>query len=650
VLHRTEEAAGVPARAPERPRRRWWQQTWLKVVAALAVVCLALLVVAVEYALHHAEPILRARVVETLSARFHAPVELDRLDISMLRGVTVGATGVAVEGDGLRIGYPHAAARAGQDSGEPMVTVKTFMFRTRLRGLLHSPTRIAEVDVDGMELHIPPGSARAGLLDQSPNAARGKHPPKITLLLDRILCRNVTLIVDTTKPGKEPLEFDIQSLDLHDVGRAQPFFYRAEVINPKPVGEVHAEGRFGPWNADDPRQTALDGSYSFSHADLSTIKGIRGILSSHGQFAGVLDHVTIDGETETPDFALDESEHPAPLHTVFHAYVDGTSGDTYLDPVHARLLQSEFTASGKVVKVKGQGHDIDLDVDIPHGRMQDFLALAVKTRPPLMNAVIAMRGHLHIPPGPQRVPLKLQLAGAFQLHDVEFNNSGLQDKVDGLSARAQGKPKEVAAYSTDKRAEVSSAMAATFSIAHGMVDVQDLRYQIPGATVLLNGVYSMDGNLFEFKGHVRTQASASQMVTGWKSWLLKPVDPFLRKDGAGLELPIEVSGTQGDVHFGLALHGSADESDQRMAADLRESRQAMLNEAKARRERRKEADSETLASETTDGASRKALHKAEKERRKAEQHEAAAKAYQGAPSGEATRPAAGKPSPDVPRP
>ena len=66
------------------------------------------------------------------------------------------------------------------------------------------------------------------------------------------------------------------------------------------------------------------------------------------------------------------------------------------------------------------------------------------------------------------------------------------------------------------------------------MNVNDLHYQIPGALVLMNGVYSMDGNLFEFKGHVRTDATASQMVTGWKSWLLKPVDPFLKKNGAGL--------------------------------------------------------------------------------------------------------------------
>lgn len=611
--HAEQVADGNPPR-----RRRWWQRTWFKVVVCLAVLSVAAAIVAAEYVIRHAEPIIRGRVVDTLSARFHSPVQLDHLGISLIKGVRIGATGVEVEGSGLRIRYLAGANQPQTDSNAPMLSVQHFAFHTRLRGLLHQPTRILEVDVEGMELHIPPASARAAM----DGSSKGKHQPMISLLVSQIRCKNVKLFIDTTKPGKDPLEFDIQKLDLQDVGQSQPFTYQAELINPVPVGEIHASGHFGPWNTEVPRETALDGSYSFNQADLGTIKGISGTLSSHGQFSGVLDHITIDGETNTPNFALDESDHPMPLHTVFHAFVNGTDGDTYLDPVQARLEQSDFTAQGKVVTVKGQGHDIDLNVDVPHGRMQDFLELGVKTRPPLMNGIISMKAHLQIPPGQERVPQKVQLAGTFQLHNVRFNNPAFQDKIDGLSARAQGKPKEVAAYSTDRQAEVSSMMSAKFALGHGLMTVDDLHYQIPGALVLMNGVYSLDGNVFEFKGHVRTEASASQMVTGWKSWLLKPVDPFLRKNGAGLELPVEISGTQGDVHFGLALHGSADESSQQMAADLRTNRQAMINDAKAKREEEKAEREQDKANASSDGKQTKAQKKADKERRKAERREA----------------------------
>ncbi|HEV2578490.1 MAG TPA: hypothetical protein VGU25_14900 [Acidobacteriaceae bacterium] len=581
----------LTANPPPRRRRHWWQRAWFKVLVILVVIGLGVLIASMEYAIHHAEPIIRARVIDTLSAHFHAPVELDHLDISLIKGVELSATGVEVEGRGLRIPYIADPDQPHTDRNAPMISVERFAFTTRIRGLMHQPTSIAEVDVDGMELHVPPTGQRSNIFGRRDT----KHPPKISLLVKEIRCKNVKLFIDTTKPGKDPLEFDIQSMNLQDVGAAQPFTYQAELTNPVPVGEVHAEGHFGPWNVDDPRDTAIDGSYSFSHADLNTIKGIGGILSSHGQFSGVLDHIAIDGETSTPDFSLDVSDHPMPLHTVFHAYVDGTTGDTFLDPVQARLADSEFTARGKVVTVKGKGHDIDMNVNIPHGRMQDFLELGVKTRPPLMNGILSMNGHLHIPPGQTRVPEKMQLAGSFQLHNVRFNNPAVQDKVDGLSARAQGKPKDVALYSSDRQAEVSSMMSASFSLNHGLVDVHDLHYQIPGALVLLNGVYSTDGNLFEFKGHVRTDATASQMVTGWKSVLLKPVDRFLKKDGAGVQLPISISGTEGDVHFGLALHGTAEESDQAMAQDLKNNRQQMREEEKARREMEKAKKSQARA-------------------------------------------------------
>jgi hypothetical protein len=605
--------------APERRHPRWWRRRWFKIVAGLAVIgCVAFVAVA-EYVIHNAEPILRKRVVETLSAHFNSPVQLDHLDISLVKGIEV-------EGTGLRIQYLAGANQPDHAGGAPMLSVDHFVFRTRLRGLLHSPTRIAAVNVQGMVLHIPPAGDRGPLLGQHDK----HHQPKIALLVSEIHCKNVKLFIETNKPGKDPLEFDIQNLDLHDVGQSQPFTYTAELVNPKPIGEIHATGHFGPWDSQEPRETPLDGSYSFNHADLSTINGIGGMLSSKGEFGGVLDHITINGETDTPNFSLDVSDHPVPLHTVFHAYVDGTNGDTYLDPVKARLLQSDFTAQGKVVRIKGQGHDIALDVDIPNARMQDMLQLGVKTDPPLMNGVLTMKAKLHIPPGPARVSQKIELAGAFQLRDVRFNNMKFQNRVDGLSARAQGKPKEVAAVSTDREAEAHSRMSAKFSLGHGLMQVSDLHYQIPGALVSMNGVYSLDGNVFEFKGHVRTDATASQMVTGWKSWLLKPVDPFLKKNGAGLELPISISGTQSDVHFGLALHGTADESSQQITEDLRQNRRTMIEASKAKHEeqRAEKEDAKAKAKASTDGKRTHAEQKAEKERAKAAADKAAAKAHQ----------------------
>jgi hypothetical protein len=541
---------------------------WFRVVAIVFFLAGTAFTIAAIYIARHAEPILKRSVVANLSERFHSPVELDQLHISVARVLQV-------RGSGLRILYLAGPTQPSQaQNAAPMLSVRSFTFRVSLRELVHLRAHITTVHVEGLDLHVPPHRDGSGSLfdfDAS-DAHAPSTQPKVVLLLDHIVCRNARIFIETTsKPGqppKDPLEFDIKNLDLHNEGQTQPMLYQADVTNPKPKGDVHAFGHFGPWVGADPRSTPIDGDYTFKNANLGTIKGLGGILSSTGHFSGALGHLTIDGTTDTPRFSLDVSNHPMPLVTSFHAFVDGTSGDTTLAPVQATLGHSQFTASGTILRVKGKGHDIALAVAMPHGRIEDLLDIGVKTQPPVMTGTVTMRARVHIPPGDVRVAAKLELAGNLDVTGVEFSNAKLQDRVDGLSMRAQGKPQDVKAASSDGRPEVASQMAVTFSLAHELMTVSSLDYQFPGAKVDLDGVYSLDGNLFEFKGHVRTDATASQMLTGWKSVLVKPFDDLLKKNGAGVELPIALSGAKGDIKFGLAMH-DANETPAQMATDLK---------------------------------------------------------------------------------
>jgi hypothetical protein len=67
----------------------------------------------------------------------------------------------------------------------------------------------------------------------------------------------------------------------------------------------------------------------------------------------------------------------------------------------------------------------------------------------------------------------------------------------------------------------------------------------------MTGDYSLDGQKFDFHGKAWLDAKISQMTTGWKSILLKPVDPFFSKNGSGTEIPIRITGTESEPHFGL---------------------------------------------------------------------------------------------------
>jgi hypothetical protein len=175
------------------------------------------------------------------------------------------------------------------------------------------------------------------------------------------------------------------------------------------------------------------------------------------------------------------------------------------------------------------------------GRIEDMLVLGLKANPTLMRGAVALKTHLLIPPGPVMVSRKMRLDGTFAIHGAEFNDAQMQQKVDALSMRAQGKPKLANARDAEV---VGSSISGRFSQADGVVQVSELNYEMPGAQAQMEGKIELVGSTFEFHGKVRTQATASQMTTGWKSLLLSPFDKLLKKNGAGLELPIKVTGTR----------------------------------------------------------------------------------------------------------
>jgi len=320
---------------------------------------------------------------------------------------------------------------------------------------------------------------------------------------------------------------------------------------------VVSSGSFGPWQADSPRDTPVSGTYEFNHADLGTIKGIGGILSSTGKYGGVLDKITVDGATDTPDFRIAISGRPVPLHTDFHAIVDGTSGDTYLQPVHARILSTWLVANGSVVRTKNpRGHQVQLDVVIERGKIDDLLKLAIRTDPPIMTGTVRLKTKMNLPPGEPDLANRLKLRGNFQISQVHFTNEKVQSKVDAISMRSQGKPKLAQDNIPDN---VQSDLKGAFNLASGTISFSQLQFQVPGTRVNLTGIYSLDGNQFDFHGKARLDAKLSHMVTGWKSILLKPADPFFSKNGAGTEIPVKITGTKSEPHFG-ADFGHKDET------------------------------------------------------------------------------------------
>ncbi|HZC23596.1 MAG TPA: hypothetical protein VE866_09680, partial [Candidatus Binatia bacterium] len=356
-----------------------------------------MILITIRIVIVRAQPILRARVIETLSTRFKSRVELRDLHVSISHGLHV-------EGKGLQI-YGASDPNPWEAGVQPLLDIDEFRFQTGLRNLFREPMHVDTIFVSGLTLNIPPKNDRQGLKNLR------RRSGKMSVFVEHFVCTDTKLVINTARPEKPPLEFDISDLSLNDIGPDRPLRFVATLKNPKPVGDIQSSGLFGPLNESSPRDSAVEGDYAFTNADLGTLKGIGGILSSTGHYGGTLGRIEVEGETDTPDFRVAVSGHRVPLHTDFNAVVDGTDGDTYLDPVKATFLHSSLTARGKVVRMKsGHGHEIDLDVVIDRAAIQDLLQLGVKTDPPVMTGAVQMKTKFSLPPGPVDIADRLNLS------------------------------------------------------------------------------------------------------------------------------------------------------------------------------------------------------------------------------------------------
>jgi hypothetical protein len=552
----------IPRRGKRRSRRI---MLWLLGVLLVVLIALG---IAAQIALDRAEPVLRARVLDTLSARYDSRIELDRFHVSVIRGFQA-------EGDGLRL-YPNRFL-----TNQPFIAVANFYFRVSWTTLLHMPMHVGQVTVEGMTINIPPKQERGqattpassipatapsasvppsidGTAAATPANPKPGQRPGIKMYVDEVIIQNLRILIGNGKAGKLPLDFEVSRIALHSIGPGKPLQFEATLVNPKPIGDIQSTGYFGPFNQESPGDSPVWGSYSFTHADLATFKGISGTLASTGRYQGPLNRLIVDGEANVPDFRLNTGNHSMPLHTIYHAVVDGMTGDTYLKQVQAQLGHSPFVVSGSIVKMPGDhggshGHNITLDVAMDRARIEDFLKLAVRTDPPVMNGNLRMTARIFLPPGDVPVTDKLHLSGNFDVSEAYFSGNNIQEKIDLLSRLGQGHPKDPDLHVNPPQPEVRAPadVQGNFILANGSMTFSDLEFGVPGAKIDMTGIYTLDGNKFDFHGHAKLDAHPSQMTTGWKSALLKMADPFFAKQGYGTVIPIEVSGTKSEPHFGL---------------------------------------------------------------------------------------------------
>jgi hypothetical protein len=516
-------------------RRHAWG--WALAAAALGlVVPLALVAAAVPWR----SETLRKQIIEALSDRFDSDVALS--DVTLRAFPRLHA-----EGGTLLI------KQRGRTGVPPLIAIRTFKVDAGLIGVWRR--HVAHVEIVGLDISIPPredGGGPVGALDRI-----GPSSPKTGVIIDTLDASDARLIVIPRGKAKAPETWKtwaIHTLTMHRVGIDESMPYQATLTNAVPPGEVQTAGDFGPWDRDDPGGTPLNGTFTFDNADLGVFKGVKGTLSSRGSFGGSLGWIDVNGETDTPNLAVDVGGHPFPLHATYHTIVDGTNGDTRLERIDATLVRSTLAARGAVLDAPPgtgpgrKGRTVELHVDMPKARVEDVMTMAVRAPKPPMVGALKLTTTFLLPPGDADVVDRLKLNGRFDISQARFANYDVQGKIAELSQRAQGKRPD------RERAQVASNFQGRFILERGVLTLSDLSFDVPGARVKLAGRYALAPETIDFKGDLLMSAKVSQTVSGFRSLLLKIVDPLFKGPGGGSSIPIVITGTRSDPRFGIDLH------------------------------------------------------------------------------------------------
>lgn len=414
-----------------------------------------------------------------------------------------------------------------------LITIEKLVVKGSYVGILRS--HVPHVEAIGAHIIIPPFGSNVTF-----------HNQPSSTVVDELVANGSYVEFESNNPHEQPFRFDVHEATLNHVQSHDPIRYRLKFHNPEPPGEIAVSGDFGAWTRGHPEDTPFSGDYTFDHADLSVYGGIAGTLASTGNFSGAFQHINISGTTSVPDFEVKSGGHKVRLDTKFEAYVDAMHGDTFLTKVEAHAGRTYLLAKGSVAGSKGRkGKYTELEISTRRGRIEDILGLFVKERSP-MSGPLVLRTHAEVSPGEERFLKKVVLNGGFGVDAGNFSKEETQQDVDKLSAGARGEK-------MDNPETVLSELDGRVVLAQGVARFSDLRFSVPGAKARMQGTYDILNHKIDLHGRMRVDSKISKTETGFKSLVLKIMDPMFKKKKKGEVVPVHILGTYEKPQFGLDL-------------------------------------------------------------------------------------------------
>jgi hypothetical protein len=395
----------------------------------------------------------------------------------------------------------------------------------------------------GMLRHYVPLIVAKGARIQLPalgGKSSGLSPKHSDTHIGKLVADQSILEIASAEKNGQPSRFAIHQFAIWDLGSGKAMPFAASLTNTIPPGEIGARGNVGPWATGNLAQTPVSGAYTFRRADLSAIGGISGTLASDGRFSGSVRNLQVDGSVDVPDFNVRRNTHHVHVTSQFRALVNGTNGDVTLQSARSEFGETTVEASGKIAATAGDGKSATLALAIPHGRLQDVLLLFIHAPRAPMTGVASLRARVTIPPGHEPFLHKLFMEGDFGVGGGQFTNPKTQTSVNKLSAKAEGGSDK----DDDDPARVVSDLTGHAVLKNATVSFSDLAFRVPGAKARLHGTYNLENERVNLHGVLMLQEKLSDTTSGIKSVLLKPLEPFLKKNHhGGAKLAASITGT-----------------------------------------------------------------------------------------------------------
>lgn len=264
--------------------------------------------------------------------------------------------------------------------------------------------------------------------------------------------------------------------------------------------------------------------------------GIRGAVSSQGNFNGNIQQIQLQGSADSPDFGVTRSGHRVHVTGSFRALVDGRNGDVALQDVQAAFGKTSVRSTG-IIQGEG-GKTADLKLGGTDARIQDILMLFVQAPVSPLTGSVAFNATAKVPATLHDFVRKVQFTSDFAIGDGHLTNPTTQDKMDHLSQQAQGEKQ------TDDPETAVSNLVGHLELRDGVANFTDLKFRVPGALAHLRGTYDVTTEKVNLRGLLLMEADLPHATSGFKSFLLKPINVFLRKNRhGGARIPVTITGT-----------------------------------------------------------------------------------------------------------